>query len=72
MNANELNSLPLAKVQGLYAAYGLIIECIEIVAGSPYNVGANGEYWSAIKRRNLCRQVYSERLAKGERYEDGK
>lgn len=72
MNANELQRLPLAKVQELYHAYNVIIESIELLAGGPYNVGPNGEYWSAVHRRNICRQVYNERFAKGEGNGDGK
>lgn len=71
MKAEELEQLPLHKVQELYKAYGLIIECIEVIAGSPYNVGANGEYWSAVARRNACRQVYQDRLRRMGSHGDG-
>lgn len=64
MSRNELEKLPIAKVQELYHAYNKIIECIEFVAGGPYNVGPNGEYWSAVQRRNMCRQCYNERVTK--------
>lgn len=66
MSANELQRLPLKKVQELYNAYNVIIESIELIAGGPYNVGPNGEYWSAVHRRNMCRQVYNDRIMKGE------
>lgn len=64
MTREELSRLPIGKVQELYHAYNLIIACIEVIAGGPYNVGSNGEYWSAVNRRNMCRQVYNERIAK--------
>lgn len=64
MTREELSKLPISKVQELLHAYNLIIECIEIVVGGPYNVGSNGEYWSAINRRNMCRQVYNEWITK--------
>ena len=71
MSRNELEKLPLDEVRGLYHAYNKIIECIEFVAGGPYNVGPNGEYWSAVQRRNMCRQCYNERLIKESSYGDG-
>ena len=71
MTREDLTKLPLAKVQELWHAYNLIIECIEVVAGGPYKVGSNGEYWSAVNRRNMCRQVYNERVTKGLRNGDG-
>lgn len=64
MTCEDLYRLPLSDVQRLYSAYCIIIDAIEYAAGGPYNVGANGEYWSAVKRRNMCRQVYNERFAK--------
>ena len=66
MSAAELQRLPLVKVQELWRAYNLIVECIEWAVGGPSNVGPNGEYWSAVHRRNLCRQVYNDRVLKGE------
>lgn len=64
MTRNDLERLPLSKVQELYYAYNKIIECIEFAVGGPYNVGPNGEYWSAVQRRNLCRQCYNERITR--------
>lgn len=72
MTREDLSRLPITKVQELWHAYNLIIECIEVVVGGPYNVGSNGEYWSAVNRRNMCRQVYNERVTKEESYGDGK
>lgn len=72
MTRENLERLPLERVQNLYHAYNCIIESIEYVAGGPSNVGANGEYWSAVSRRNMCRQVYNERVTKGESYGTGK
>lgn len=70
MTRDELQRVPLEMVQRLHDAYGVIIDAIETAAGGPYNVGANGEYWSAVKRRNMCRQVYNERFAKEVPYEE--
>lgn len=64
MSVEDLYRLPLARVQRLHDAYSEIIMAIEDIVGGPYNVGSNGEYWSAVKRRGICRQVYSERLLK--------
>lgn len=64
MTSENLYRLPLNRVQNLWYAYNMIIECIEYAVGGPANVGANGEYWSAVSRRNMCRQVYNERFAK--------
>ena len=72
MTRAELERLPMEKVQSLYHAYNCIIECIEYVVGGPSNVGANGEYWSAVNRRNMCRQVYNEKLTKELSYGSGK
>lgn len=72
MTRAELERLPLMRVINLYHAYNCIIESIEYAVGGPYNVGSNGEYWSAVNRRNMCRQVYNERVTKGEPYGDGK
>lgn len=72
MTRGDLERLPLSSVQALYYGYNCIVECIEYVAGGPSNVGANGEYWSAVSRRNMCRQVYNERVTKGETYGTGK
>ena len=72
MTREELEKLPLDRVQELYHAYNVIIECIEILVDGPYNVGSNGEYWSAVNRRNMCRQVYCERIKEGEPYGVGK
>lgn len=66
MTRAEIERLPLSGVQELYRAYNCIIECIEYIAGGPSCVGPNGEYWSAVSRRNMCRQVYNERVVKGE------
>lgn len=66
MTRAEIERLPLDRVQRLWHAYNEIIEAIELVVGGPSNVGPNGEYWSAVGRRNICRQVYNERLTKGE------
>ena len=64
MTRADLERLPLERVQNLWYAYNLIIDCIEYVVNGPSNVGSNGEYWSAVNRRNMCRQVYNERFAK--------
>lgn len=72
MTRADLERLPLERVQSLYHAYNCIIECIEYVANGPSNVGSNGEYWSAVNRRNMCRQVYNDRVTKGEPYGTGK
>lgn len=72
MTRADLERLPIRKVHELYHAYNLIIECIEYVVGGPSNVGSNGEYWSAVNRRNMCRQVYNDRVVKGEPYGSGK
>lgn len=72
MTREDLERLPLNRVQNLWYAYNLIIECIEYVAGGPSHVGPNGEYWSAVSRRNMCRQVYNDRVMKGETDETGK
>ena len=64
MSRNDLQTLHLEQVQRLYAAYNEIITAIEYAVGGPRNVGSNGEYWSAVSRRNMCRQVYNERFAK--------
>lgn len=72
MSREDLERLPMGKVQELWHAYNLIIESIEYVVGGPYNVGPNGEYWSAVSRRNMCRQVYNARLMKGEGNDNGK
>lgn len=69
MTRQDLERLPLAKVQELWHAYNLIVECIEYVVNGPAHVGPNGEYWSAVSRRNMCRQVYNDRVTKGERHE---
>lgn len=68
MTRADIERLPLDRVQALYYAYNLIIESIEYAVGGPSHVGPNGEYWSAIARRNMCRQVYNDRLANGEAY----
>ena len=72
MTRAELERLPLDKVQQLYHAYNCIIESIEYAVGGPSHVGPNGEYWSAVNRRNMCRQVYNDRVTKGEPYGHGK
>lgn len=72
MTRAELERLPICKVQELYHAYNCIIESIEYAVGGPSHVGPNGEYWSAVNRRNMCRQVYNDRVTKGEHYENGK
>lgn len=72
MTRAELERLPLNKVQQLYHAYNCIIESIEYAVGGPSNVGPNGEYWSAVNRRNMCRQVYNDRVTKGKTYGSGK
>ena len=61
MTRADLERLPLERV-----------ECIEYAVGGPSNVGPNGEYWSAVSRRNMCRQVYNDRVMKGETYGCGK
>lgn len=66
MSREDLYKLPLQRVQELHQAYDLIIVCIEYACGGPRNVGANGEYWSAVSRRNMCRQVFNDRVQKGE------
>lgn len=66
MSREDLYKLPLIKVQELHRAYDAIIVSIEYVCGGPHNVGANGEYWSAVSRRNMCRQVFNDRVQKGE------
>lgn len=66
MTRVEIERLPLDRVQRLWHAYNEIIESIELAVGGPSNVGPNGEYWSAVGRRNICRQVYNERLTRGE------
>lgn len=68
MSREDLYRVPLVKVQELYRAYCVVIECIEYAVGGPRNVGANGEYWSAVSRRNMARQVYNDRVQKGEAY----
>lgn len=70
MNKDDLQALPLAQVQRLYAAYNEIITAIEAICNGPRNVGANGEYWAAVTRRNMCRQVYNERFSKEVHHED--
>lgn len=72
MTRADLEKLPLESVQKLYHAYNFIIECIEYAVGGPSHVGPNGEYWSAVSRRNMCRQVYNDRVMKGEPYGSGK
>lgn len=72
MTRDNLERLPLVRVQNLYHAYNCIIECIEYVVGGPSHIGPNGEYWSAVSRRNLCRQVYNERVMKGDTNGSGK
>lgn len=72
MKREELERLPLNRVQELWHAYNLIIDSIEYVVGGPSNVGPNGEYWSAVSRRNICRQVYNDRVTRGEPYGSGK
>lgn len=72
MTRADLERLPLDKVQELWHAYNLVIECIEYVVGGPSHIGPNGEYWSAVSRRNMCRQVYNDRIMKGEPHGDGK
>ena len=64
MTRDELRTIPLPQLQRLHNAYNEIITAIEYIAGGPTKVGANGEYWSAVSRRNMCRQVYNERFAK--------
>lgn len=64
MTREDLHALPLSELQALYNCYNCIITCIEYLAGGPRNVGSNGEYWAAVSRRNMCRQVYNERFAK--------
>lgn len=68
MSREDLYKLPLVRVQELHHAYDLIIVSIEYACGGPRNVGANGEYWSAVSRRNMCRQVFNDRVQKGEVY----
>jgi len=68
MTRADLEKLPLGRVQKLYHAYNCIIESIEYAVGGPSHVGPNGEYWSAVNRRNMCRQVYYERVTKCEQY----
>lgn len=72
MTRADMERLPLERVQKLYHAYNCIIESIEYAVGGPSHVGPNGEYWSAVNRRNMCRQVYNERVTKGEPYGSGK
>ena len=72
MTKEDLMKLPLVKVQELHRAYNLIIECIEYTCGGPRYVGANGEYWSAVNRRSMCRQVFDQRVINGEPYGDRK
>ena len=72
MTRADLERLPLDRVQNLYNAYNCIIESIEYAVGGPSHVGPNGEYWSAVNRRNMCRQVYNDRVIKGEHHGDGK
>ena len=72
MKRDDLERLPLERVQNLYHAYNCIIECIEYVVGGPSHIGPNGEYWSAVSRRNMCRQVYNERVMKGDPNGSGK
>ena len=72
MTREDLKRLPLDRVQNLYHAYNCIIESIEYTVGGPCHVGPNGEYWSAVSRRNMCRQVYNERFAKEVPYGCGK
>lgn len=72
MTRAELERLPLDRVQSLWYAYNLIIDCIEYAVGGPSHVGPNGEYWSAVNRRNMCRQVYNDRVTRGEPYGSGK
>lgn len=72
MTREDLEKLPLERVQNLYHAYNCIIECIEYVVGGPSHIGPNGEYWSAVSRRNMCRQVYNERVMKGDPNGSGK
>lgn len=72
MTRAELEKLPLEKVQSLYHAYNCIIESIEYVVDGPSNVGANGEYWSAVQRMRMCRQVYNDRVVKGDPHGSGK
>lgn len=70
MTREDLYYLPLAQVQRLHAAYNEIIAAIEVLCGGPRNIGSNGEYWSAVSRRNMCRQVYNERFSKEVPHED--
>lgn len=70
MTREDLNYLPLAQVQRLHAAYNEIIAAIEVLSGGPRNIGSNGEYWAAVSRRNMCRQVYNERFSKEVPHED--
>lgn len=70
MSKDDLQALPLAQVQRLYAAYNEIIMAIEVICGGPRNVGSNGEYWAAVTRRNMCRQVYNDRFSKEVPHED--
>lgn len=72
MTRADLERLPIERVQALYYAYNLIIESIEYAVGGPSHVGPNGEYWSAVNRRNMCRQVYNDRVTKGKAYGNGK
>ena len=72
MTRAELERLPLDKVQQLYHAYNCIIESIECAVGGPSHGGPNGEDWSAVNRRNMGRQVYNDRVTKGETYGGGK
>ena len=70
MTREDLYYLPLAQVQRLHAAYNEIIAAIEVLCGGPRNIGSNGEYWAAVSRRNMCRQVYNERFSKEVPHED--
>lgn len=72
MTRADLERLPLDRVQLLYHAYNIIIESIEYAVGGPAHIGPNGEYWSAVSRRNMCRQVYNDRVTKGEQNGTGK
>ena len=68
MSREDLAKLPMEDVQRLHKAYCTIIECIETIAGGPSNVGSNGEYWSAITRRNACRQIYQQYIEQADEY----
>lgn len=70
MSKDDIKTLPLEQVQRLHAAYNEIITAIEVICGGPRNVGSNGEYWAAVSRRNMCRQVYNERFSKEVPHED--